>query len=50
MSKEQRFYKALQEVFIGAKIEVTGSFVNLMKVKSNYYSKIELITAKLNNC
>lgn len=43
MTKEQKFYKALQDVFIGAKIEGQGGFVNLMKIKSNYYSKIEKI-------
>ncbi len=41
MSKEEKFYKALQDVFIGAKIEGTGGFINLMKIKSNYYSKIK---------
>jgi adenine specific DNA methylase Mod len=41
MTKEQKFYKALQDVFIGAKIEGQGGFVNLMKIKSNYYKKIE---------
>lgn len=41
MTKEQKFYKALQDVFIGAKIEGTGGFINLMKIKSNYYCKIE---------
>ncbi len=41
MTKEQKFFKALQDVFIGAKIEGTGGFVNLMKIKSNYYRKIE---------
>lgn len=41
MNKEQNFYKALQDVFIGAKIEGTGGFVNLMRIKSNYYRKIE---------
>ncbi len=41
MTKEEKFYKALQDVFIGAKIEGKGGFVNLMKIKSNYYSKIE---------
>ena len=40
-SKEQKFYQALQDVFIGANIEGQGGFVNLMKIKSNYYSKIE---------
>jgi len=42
-SKEQKFYNALQDIFIGAKIEGQGGFVNLMKIKSNYYSKIEKI-------
>jgi len=41
MTKEQKFYKALQDVFIGATIEGQGGFVNLMKIKSNYYKKIE---------
>ena len=41
MTKEQKFYKALQDVFIGAKIEGTGGFINLMRIKSNYYRKIE---------
>ncbi|MGC8927581.1 MAG: hypothetical protein ACP5QK_06620, partial [Myxococcota bacterium] len=41
MTKEQKFYKALQDVFIGAKIEGTGGFVNLMIIKSKYYRKIE---------
>uniref|UniRef100_UPI00307EE691 hypothetical protein n=1 Tax=Ignavibacterium sp. TaxID=2651167 RepID=UPI00307EE691 len=41
MTREQKFYKALQDVFIGAKIEGEGGFVNLMRIKSNYYCKIE---------
>ncbi len=43
MTKEQKFYKALQDVFIGTKIEGKGGFVNLMKIKPNYYRKIEEI-------
>jgi len=46
MTKEQKFYKALQVVFIGAKIEGEGGFVNLMRIKSNYYRKIEDILKK----
>ena len=46
MAKEQKFYKALQDVFIGAKIEGQGGFVNLMRIKSNYYRKIEDILKK----
>ncbi|MCS7184279.1 MAG: site-specific DNA-methyltransferase, partial [Patescibacteria group bacterium] len=41
MTKEQKFYQALQDLFIGAKIEGEGGFVNLMKIKSKYYSQIE---------
>jgi len=40
MTKEHRFYKALEDLFIGAKIEGEGGFVNLMWIKSSYYSKI----------
>ncbi len=43
MTKEQKFYKALQDVFIGARIEGEGGFVNLMKIKSNYYRNIETL-------
>jgi len=46
MTKEQKFYKALQDVFIGAKIEGEGGFVNLMKIKSKYYRRIEDILKK----
>ena len=41
MTKEEKFYKALQDVFIGAKIEGEGGFINLMRIKSTYYSQIE---------
>lgn len=41
MVKEKKFYKTLQDVFIGAKIEGEGGFINLMKIKSSYYSQIE---------
>ena len=32
MTKEQKFYKALQDVFVGAKIEDKGGFVNLVGI------------------
>ena len=44
MTKEQKFYKALQDVFIGAKIEGQGGFVNLMSIKSKYYRNIEAVS------
>ncbi len=43
MTKEQKFYEVLQNVFIDGKIEGTGGFVNLMMIKSNYYRRIEEI-------
>ncbi|BDQ04817.1 MAG: adenine-specific DNA methyltransferase [Candidatus Dojkabacteria bacterium] len=46
MTKEQKFFKALQDVFVGSKIEGQGGFVNLMRIKSQYYSKIEDILKK----
>ncbi|CEG12627.1 DNA methylase N-4/N-6 domain protein [groundwater metagenome] len=46
MTKEQKFYKALQDVFIGAEIEGKGGFINLMRIKSGYYSQIEKLLQK----
>jgi adenine-specific DNA-methyltransferase len=46
MTKEQKFYKALQDVFIGAKIEGEGGFINLMRIKYGYYSQIEKLFQK----
>ena len=43
MTKEQRFFQALQDVFVGAKVEGQGGFINLMRIKSNYYTKIETL-------
>ena len=42
MKKDQRFFRALQEVFIGAKVEGQGGFINLMQIKSRYYEAVEL--------
>jgi adenine specific DNA methylase Mod len=46
MSKEKLFYKTLQDIFIGAKVEGQGGFINLMKIKSKYYGKIEGLLKK----
>jgi Adenine specific DNA methylase Mod len=46
MSKEKLFYKTLQDIFIGAKVEGQGGFINLMKIKSKYYEKIEELLKK----
>ncbi|MEM5777612.1 MAG: site-specific DNA-methyltransferase [Candidatus Aenigmatarchaeota archaeon] len=41
MTKEKKFYEKLRDIFIGAKVEGQGGFINLMKIKSKYYQKIE---------
>jgi len=46
MTKEQKLYEALQNIFIGAKIVGQGVFVNLMRIKSNYYKKIRELLQK----
>jgi len=46
MNKEKLFYKTLQDIFIGAKVEGQGGFINLMKIKSKYYEKIEGLLKK----
>jgi adenine specific DNA methylase Mod len=49
MSKEKLFYETLKNVFIGAKIEGQegqGGFINLMRIKSEYYKKIEEVLKK----
>ena len=45
-TKEKKFYEALQDVFVGAKVDGQGGFINLMKIKSNYYEKIEKLLAE----
>ena len=39
MSIEQRFYNALKDIFIGAKIEGESGCINLMRIKSRYYER-----------
>lgn len=39
MSKEQRFYDALEDIFVGAKVEGESGYINLMRIKSRYYEE-----------
>lgn len=39
---EDKFYKALRDIFIGAKIEGKGGYVNLMNIKSRYFEEVLL--------
>ncbi len=33
MTKEQKFYNALKDLFVGAKIEGDSGYINLMRIK-----------------
>ncbi len=37
MTREQKFYSALRDVFVGAKVEGESGYINLMRIKSRYY-------------
>ena len=39
MTKEQKFYDALKDIFVGAKVEGESGYINLMGIKSRYYEK-----------
>jgi len=39
MTKEQKFYDALRDIFVGAKVEGESGYINLMRIKSKYYKK-----------
>ncbi|MBA7477182.1 hypothetical protein ES707_12584 [subsurface metagenome] len=39
MNREQKFFDALRDVFVGAKIEGESGYINLMRIKSRYYSE-----------
>ncbi len=39
MNKEQKFFNALRDVFVGAKVEGESGYINLMKIKSRYYTE-----------
>ncbi|MFC1528242.1 hypothetical protein ACFL5D_05830 [Candidatus Neomarinimicrobiota bacterium] len=51
---EQKFYSALKDVFVGEKVEGESGYVNLMKIKNEYFEKIKPsiekeINDKINN-
>ncbi|HCC69211.1 MAG TPA: site-specific DNA-methyltransferase, partial [Nitrospiraceae bacterium] len=37
MTKEQKFYNALKNIFVGVKVEGESGYINLMRIKSRYY-------------
>ena len=40
MGYENRFYGALEKIFVGAPIEGEGGYVNLLKIKEKYYGNV----------
>lgn len=40
MGYENRFYGALEKIFVGAPIEGEGGYVNLLKIKEKYYENV----------
>ena len=40
MLNENKFYKALEDIFVGAPIEGEGGYVNLLSIKQKYYSSV----------
>ena len=38
-NKEQKFFNALRDVFVGAKVEGKSGYINLMRIKSKYYTE-----------
>ncbi len=41
MTQEQKFLKALEDIFVGAPVEGESGFINLMQIKSRYYERSE---------
>ena len=41
-NKEQKFYSALRDLFVGAKLEGQSGYVNLMNIKTEYFEKIRI--------
>ena len=39
MSKEEKFFNALKDIFVGAKVEGESGYINLMRIKSRYYEQ-----------
>ncbi|XRP97454.1 site-specific DNA-methyltransferase [Methanocaldococcus sp. 16A] len=40
LDSETRFFEALKDIFIGAKVEGESGYINLMRIKSKYFDKI----------
>lgn len=41
MTKEQKFYNILEDLFVGAKLEGDSGYVNLMNIKTDYFNLVK---------
>jgi adenine specific DNA methylase Mod len=41
VTKKEKFFEVLRNIFVGAKIEGNSGYVNLMKIKSKYYNEFK---------
>jgi adenine specific DNA methylase Mod len=41
ITKKDKFFEVLRNIFVGAKIEGNSGYVNLMKIKSKYYNEFK---------
>ena len=41
VTKKDKFFEVLSNIFVGAKIEGNSGYVNLMKIKSKYYNEFK---------
>lgn len=37
---ENKFYKSLENIFLGVKVEGDSGYVNLLKIKEQYYKYV----------
>jgi hypothetical protein len=37
---EQKFYSALEQIFVGAEIEGDSGYVNLLKIKASFEARL----------
>lgn len=43
MTKEQRFYETLKNIFIGVPVEGESGYINLMRIKARYFEKVMML-------
>ena len=50
MLNEEKFYEAMNNMFVGSKIDGKGGYVNLLHIKNKYYKKvIDILKSEIQN-